>query len=82
MIAGRGHLIGFDDIVNNRLSTTTVRCLSNTGTLLAIDSSKFLNCVNRDEEMVKKFKNYSLEKEDQIVYKIFNSNKAIEELKQ
>lgn len=82
MIAGRGHLIGFDDIVNSRLSTTTVRCLSNTGTLLAIDSSKFLNCVNRDEEMVKKFKNYSLEKEDQIVYKIFNSNKAIEELKQ
>ena len=37
MIAGRGHLIGYDDIVNGRLSTTTVRCLSNTGILIAID---------------------------------------------
>ena len=52
MIAGKGHLIGFDDIVNGRMSTTSVRCLSSSGTLLAIDSSSFLNCVVRDEELL------------------------------
>ena len=61
MIAGTGHLIGFYDIMNGRKSTTSVRCQSNSGSLLVIDGTNFLNCISKDEALNEKFKNLTME---------------------
>ena len=59
LIAGRGHLLGWEDLSNDRNHTTSVRCMSNSGQVLIIDGESFSQFVESEPEMFKKFSNLS-----------------------
>jgi len=80
MIAGRGHLMGWEDIVKCRFHTTSVRCLSKTGTLLAIKATDFLNSIKKDEDTYKMFHDVCKEKDFKTLGKIIETRKVRKEL--
>lgn len=47
-IACEGHLIGWEDIIRNRLTTVSLTCYSNIGTLLSIRKEEFLQIIQKD----------------------------------
>jgi len=51
MNAGVGHLVGLEDIINRRQTTTNLKCVSFSGTLLTIGYVDFLRIVKRDKEL-------------------------------
>lgn len=51
MIACKGHILGWDDIVKGRNYTFSVRCISISGTLIKISAADFLKRIKKDEQM-------------------------------
>ena len=47
----KGHLIGLEDIVNQRPTTVNFKCVSNHGTLLTVTKKDFLHIVRRDQDL-------------------------------
>ena len=80
MIAGRGHLMGWEDIVKCRFHTTSVRCLSKTGTLMTIKATDFLNSIKKDEDTYKMFHDVCKEKDFKTLGKIIETRKVRKEL--
>ena len=48
MIAGRGQVVGWEDVMRRRMSTTMMRCISSSGVLIQISSEDFMASVRRD----------------------------------
>lgn len=46
--------MGFEDVLNERPYTTTVRCISTTGTVYCINKNLFLEKCKKDENNYKK----------------------------
>lgn len=53
MIAGSGHMFGWEDIYRDRLYTTSVNCYSKTAQVIKIPVKDFLNCLKKDEKIYK-----------------------------
>lgn len=53
MLAGKGHLIGWEDIVRGRKYSTTVRCFSKTGIVLRLSAQDFIQELKQDINAVK-----------------------------
>ena len=52
--ASRGQCMGFEDVLNERPYTTTVRCISTTGTVYCINKTNFFEKCKKDEKSYKK----------------------------
>ena len=48
MIAGRGQVIGWEDVMRRRHATTSMQCVSATGTLIQIAPEVFMASLRRD----------------------------------
>ena len=48
-IAGKGEVLGFEDVVKGRNHTFSVRCISQKGIVFRIDKAIFLNAINSNE---------------------------------
>ena len=46
--------MGFEDVLNERPYTTTVRCISTTGTVYCINKTNFFEKCKKDEKSYKK----------------------------
>lgn len=58
-MAGTGHVLGLDDIANDRDYQMSVRCHTVTGTLQKINAKTFLKLVENDEDSFQLFQNTS-----------------------
>ena len=52
MIAGIGHVLGWEDIVEGRHYTTSVKCLSHNGRILKIAGQDLIKEFEKDEQAV------------------------------
>ena len=50
--AGPGQLVGWDDVIRGRLSTKSMRCASNTGSIMAIEATVFLNVIQKNPKLM------------------------------
>ena len=44
-----GYVVGHEDISNNRLLTTSMRCKSDSGSLYVLQASDFIKIMNKDK---------------------------------
>lgn len=58
-LAGRGQLIGWEDIIKGRNYSTSFKCYSNTGIVLRLSADAFINEVKKDSEYAAKMLNIS-----------------------
>ena len=72
MIAGRGQVIGWEDVMRRRLSTTMMRCISSSGILIQIKSNEFMTNVRRDMTLHQKFIKLTRKKDKQTLGKILD----------
>lgn len=77
MIAGMGNLFGIEDISNDRKVTTTVRCISNSGTLITIKAQDFLNFLQRDEQIWDGFRNLAEQRDNTTIGMIRNNRMIV-----
>ena len=49
--ASRGQFIGLSDVICNRWHTTTVKCVSTTGSLYVIKITEFMNKMKKDPDL-------------------------------
>ena len=75
-IANRQHVFGWEDIINERMYTTSIRCLSCKGTLLRLSTQDFLKSALRDAFSCSLFENLSIERDAITKTKIRDSQKA------
>lgn len=59
MIGGVGHVLGWEDIVEGRAYTTSVKCLTPTGKLMKIDATHFIDEIQKDQNLMKSIINMS-----------------------
>lgn len=57
-------MLGQEDVVNMREHTTTVKCISNEGSLFVIPADEFIARLSRDKKTWKMIIEYSLEKDE------------------
>ena len=61
--AGKGEVLGFEDIIEGRNYTVGARCISQTCTLFRIPKQTFLDAVNHDENVAKRVRNFQIERD-------------------
>ena len=52
MIGGVGHVLGWEDIVEGRAYTTSVKCLTPTGILIKIGAHEFMEEMKKDKSLM------------------------------
>ena len=67
---GKGHIFGMEDIIGGRDSTTSVRCYSNSGTVLKIDAELFLREVNKYPDISRIQVNLAQERDKKVMRQI------------
>lgn len=53
LIASRGQILGFEDILQGRRFTTSVRCITKTGSILRIRKEDFIKIIAKDQKSLK-----------------------------
>eukprot|EP00347_Sterkiella_histriomuscorum_P012371 403368842 len=76
-IVSRGNMIGEEDAIKMRDYTTTLKCVSQNGILLALKTSDFYQRIKTNEETWQYLQKTSLLKEGNIYQSIFRSEKLI-----
>ena len=69
-LASKGNMFGQEDVVNKRLYTTTVRCVSNEAHAYVINNKEFFYRFGKDEKTWKAILSLSLEKDSHTKKKI------------
>ena len=69
-LASKGNMFGQEDVVNKRLYTTTVRCVSNEAHVYVINNKEFFYRFGKDEKTWKAILSLSLEKDSHTKKKI------------
>lgn len=75
-----GQLIGWDDVTRERVSTKSMRCISNKGTLITLPSKLFLRLYNTDKELKKEVRDQTIRRDAQTLCKIIKTKSAIRKL--
>lgn len=70
LIAGIGQLIGWEDAINKRQSSITVRCISNVGTLLYLDSKRLLEILMKDRKLLNMISEYVTTRDSKMVNQV------------
>lgn len=53
MLAGSGQLLGWEDLMAGRKYTSSVRCVTPTGTLIKVDAQDLVRRLGKNIEVVK-----------------------------
>lgn len=59
-------MIGFNDVIDNRNYSTSVKCLSSNGVVLAIKTEEFLHKMQRDPAIWRQIQLLAKEKDDDL----------------
>lgn len=73
-IAGKGELLGWEDILEGRRRTSSARCVSMTGTIFKIDAKIFMECIFKDDEMKEQMRKMLIERDYVTIKKIRQFN--------
>lgn len=57
-IVTQGQVLGFEDIINSKYHSTSVKCTTKTGSLLAINAKEFLYIMQKDKTEWHKIEQY------------------------
>lgn len=80
MIAAAGHMFGGEDISRCRPCTTSVRCISNTGTLITIKAEDFLNFLRKDDQVWDDFQSLADQHDKMCLGKIRDTRMTLKKL--
>ena len=76
--AGAGHLVGLEDVVNQRKTTVNFRCVGCEGVLLTIEQRYFLKIVKRDKQLWNLFAQVCQNKDSVTLRKLSQSKVAFQ----
>ena len=79
--ASRGQFLGLSDVICNRWHTTTVKCVSTTGSIYVIKINDFIQKMKKDPDLLKKLTNISTNSDLELKYKIKHSAKYLQDYK-
>lgn len=82
MTAGEGHIFGWEDILKERIHSTSVHCISNYAQILKIPSSLFKQEVNQDEFVIEKLMQDSKKRDICTYRQIYKSKLCLKKLNQ
>ena len=72
-IVTRGQILGFNDIIKQKNHTATLKCITNTGSLYAVNAQEFLFKIQRDKSTWLEMVDYFNSKDKQTKSKIKDS---------
>jgi hypothetical protein len=67
-------MIGFNDVIDNRFHSTSVKCLSSHGVIFAIKAEEFLHKMQRDPAMWRNVKKLAKEKDSDLDNQIWSAS--------
>ena len=74
-LVSKGEILGFDDIVQKRPYTVSVRCISQNGTVFKIPKKTILEAMKSDVRVARQLRKITIENDFHTVSKIKERNK-------